>query len=87
MNEVADRVRDDESTAHRQLVDASGASQESSFRGLAETSLQGIFVHRDWRILFANQAAAQTLGYASVAELLVSLLDWVKPDNEVNGLC
>ena len=32
--------------------------------------LQGIIVHRDWRILFANRAAAQTLGYSTVEDLV-----------------
>ncbi len=70
MNEFAARARDTESTACRQVVDSSGMPEESSFRSLAETSLQGIIVHRDWRILFANRAAAQTLGYPTVEELV-----------------
>jgi PAS domain S-box-containing protein len=47
----------------------SDPSTDSSFRSLVEASPQGIMVHRDWEILYANRAAAQTLGYASVAEL------------------
>ena len=70
MNEFAARARDTESTACRQVVDSSRVPEESSFRSLAETSLQGIIVHRDWRILFANRAAAQTLGYPTVGDLV-----------------
>jgi PAS domain S-box-containing protein len=82
MNEFAARARPAESTVRNDAVDSSGASADSSFRSLVETSLQGIIVHRDWRILFANRAAAQTLGYASVAELesAVSLLDLFPED-------
>lgn len=69
MNEFAARARLDESAKHRERIDPSGAAADSSFRSLVETSLQGIIVHRDWRILFANSAAAQTLGYDGVAEL------------------
>ena len=70
MNKFAARARNDESTVPGQKVDPAPASEDSSFRSLAETSLQGIIVHRDWRILFANRAAAQTLGYPTVEELV-----------------
>ncbi len=82
MNEFA--ARDTESTACRQVVDSSGVPEESSFRSLAETSLQGIIVHRDWRILFANRAAAQTLGYPTVEELVSveSFLQLVPEDEQ-----
>ncbi len=69
MSELAARAHDADGTACRRVVESSAVS-ESSFRSLAETSLQGIIVHRDWRILFANRAAAQTLGYPTVEELL-----------------
>ena len=45
---------------------------EERFRSLAEGSIQGIFVHRDWRLLFANQALASMLGY-SCAEDVIAL--------------
>ena len=69
MTEFAARALNAESPARQEAGEASGGSQDSSFRSLVETSIQGIIVHRDWRILFANRAAAQTLGYASIAEL------------------
>ncbi len=70
MNEFAARARNGESTVPGQRIGALPASEDSNFRHLAETSLQGIIVHRDWQILFANRAAAQTLGYATVEELV-----------------
>ena len=70
MNEFAARARNDESTVPGQKVGPPPAPEDSSFRSLAETSLQGIIVHRDWRILFANRAAAQTLGYSTVEDLV-----------------
>ena len=70
MNEISARVRNDGSTAPEQEIAPPSTSEDSSFRSLAETSLQGIVVHRDWRILFANRAAAQTLGYPTVQDLV-----------------
>ncbi|MDP6706055.1 MAG: PAS-domain containing protein [Alphaproteobacteria bacterium] len=39
------------------------AASEAKFRSLVEGSIQGIAVHRDWRILFANDAYARILGH------------------------
>ena len=69
MNDLAARTNSPGRTPRRRAADAWGIAAESSFRSLVETSLQGIIVHRDWQILFANRAAAQTLGYADVGEL------------------
>ena len=69
MNEFAAHARNTESTAHLEAREASSGSQDSSFQSLVETSIQGIIVHRDWQILFANRAAVQALGYAGSAEL------------------
>ena len=69
MNELAARKRAAVTVPRRRAGDVLEPAEESSFRSLAETSLQGIIVHRDWRILFANRAAAHTLGYKDVAEL------------------
>ena len=43
---------------------------EGRFRNLVEGSIQGIYIHRDWQFLFANQAFADILGYASPSEVL-----------------
>ena len=64
---------------------AEGRSQrtERRFRDLAEGSIQGIFVHRDWKLLFVNQALAEILGYDSVDELMAlgSLHHFFHPDD------
>jgi PAS domain-containing protein len=36
---------------------------EERYRNLIGGSIQGIFVHRDWELLFANQSFARILGY------------------------
>ncbi len=44
--------------------------REENFRILVEGSIQGIYIHRDLRTLFANQAFADIHGYASVQDIL-----------------
>jgi diguanylate cyclase (GGDEF)-like protein/PAS domain S-box-containing protein len=53
-------------------VEALRALEESEqqFRDLIEGSIQGVFVHEDWHILFANQALADMLGYENPEEIL-----------------
>ncbi|MGC1955284.1 MAG: PAS domain S-box protein [Gammaproteobacteria bacterium] len=43
---------------------------EERFRNLIEGSIQGIYIHQDWRPLFVNQAYADILGYDSPEEIL-----------------
>ena len=43
---------------------------ERQFRNLVEGSIQGVFVHKDWDTLFANQALADIFGYRSPEEIL-----------------
>jgi len=43
---------------------------EERYRNLIGGSIQGIFVQRDWKLLFANQSFASILGYSSVKELM-----------------
>lgn len=43
---------------------------EQHFRDLIEGSLQGIWIHWNYRLLFANDAAVQMLGFASCDEFL-----------------
>jgi PAS domain S-box-containing protein len=50
---------------HEQVL----AAKEARYRDLVEGSLQGMLVHRNGRLLFANQALAAMLGYASAEEL------------------
>jgi len=55
---------------------------EKQFRNLVEGSLQGLLIHKDWRIQFANQAVADIFGFDSPAELveLPSLEPLLHPD-------
>jgi len=43
---------------------------EERFRNLIEGSVQGIYIHREFKPLFVNQAFAEILGYKSVDKLL-----------------
>jgi PAS domain S-box-containing protein len=56
------------------------------YQRLIEASSQGIIVHRNSRVLYANQAAASVLGYATPDELrrLASIDDYVHPDDRVS---
>lgn len=55
----------------RNIVKSERAKLESEtmFRNLVEGSIEGIYVHRDFKILFANQAFADMLGYESPSAL------------------
>ena len=57
------------------------AASERRFQNLAEQSVEGIVVHRDNRPLYANQAFADMIGFASPAEVLAmtSMDDYVAP--------
>lgn len=46
---------------------------EERYRNLIEGSVQGIYIHRDFKTLFVNQAFANILGYESVDELLATM--------------
>lgn len=56
--------------ARRKQAEESLYEFEERYRSLIGSSIQGIFVHRDWELLFANQAFATMLGYRSVKELM-----------------
>jgi len=49
-------------TAESQALHALSES-ERRFRNLVEGSIQGYFVHSDWKIIYANSAAAGIFGY------------------------
>ena len=57
------------------------AASERRFQNLAEQSVEGIVVYRDNRPLYANQAFADMIGFASPAEVLAmtSMDDYVAP--------
>ena len=56
-------------TEHRRIEEALRQS-EAQFRALAEGSLQGICIDRDFKPLFMNQACADIFGYETPDELL-----------------
>jgi PAS domain S-box-containing protein len=54
----------------RKLAEQELVKSETRFRALAESSIQGILVHRDMKPLYANPAAARMHGYDSPDEIL-----------------
>jgi PAS domain S-box-containing protein len=46
------------------------ADSEARYRDLIEGSIQGTIIDHDWRMIFANPAAAEMLGFGTPAELL-----------------
>ena len=56
------------------------ASSERKFRDLVEGSIQGLFVHRDWKIIYANAAAATIFGYDPVDFEGIDVRDLVAAD-------
>jgi PAS domain S-box-containing protein len=58
-------------------------TSEERFRNLVEGSVQGIVVHRNDKVLLANQAMADILGYEGPERLygLESIDDYVHPDD------
>jgi len=42
---------------------------ENRFRSIVDSSIQGIWVHRDFKLLFANDGAAKMLGYERAEDL------------------
>ncbi len=56
------------------------SNSEVKFKNLVEGSIQGFFVHRDWKILYANAAAANTFGYEVDEFIGLSFMDLTAPD-------
>lgn len=54
----------------RYLAEQEQEESEKKFRNLIEGSLQGIFVHRDFKPLFANQKCADIFGFKDPNEIL-----------------
>lgn len=65
----------------RKRIEEALRQSEEHFRNLIEGSLQGVYVHTNFKPLFVNQALADILGYVDTKELLAcdSILDWVAP--------
>jgi PAS domain S-box-containing protein len=43
---------------------------QKKYQSIVDSSLQGIVIHRDWRIIFANSAYANMLGFSSPEQLI-----------------
>jgi diguanylate cyclase (GGDEF)-like protein/PAS domain S-box-containing protein len=67
----------------REQAEVELRESEARFRDLAEGSLQGMVVHRDFRPLFVNDAHARALGYGDAATFMAQvpdLLDLIPAD-------
>ena len=66
-------------TTERQAV-RSLIESEQRYRNLVDGSIQGLFVHRDWEILYANDTAAQIFGFSVDDFIGRSVLDLVSSE-------
>ncbi|RMF14148.1 MAG: PAS domain-containing sensor histidine kinase, partial [Alphaproteobacteria bacterium] len=60
------------------------SDEELRFRRIADQAVEGIIVHRDDRVLYANQRIIEMLGFSCINELLKSagkVSQWVHPDD------
>src|SRR5665811_202452 len=70
---ISSMIRD--ITEHKRMEEALRVSEEK-FRRIFENAAEGIFqISADWRILAANPACVNLLGYASSEELIASVPD------------
>lgn len=53
---------------------------EQRYRNLINGSIQGMFVHRDWHIVYANDTAAKIFGYSVDDFVGCNVMDLVAPD-------
>lgn len=56
--------------SERQQAEAALQQSEERYRSLIENSFQGLYLHQDGIVQFANPAMARTLGYASPHQLI-----------------
>ncbi len=56
-------------TERKKALEALSESEER-FRSVVESSIQGILIHQDFRVLYANPAAAHIFGYANAQEMV-----------------
>lgn len=78
-DEKAFHVFTQDRTAEHQALHALSES-ERRFRDLVEGSIQGYFVHSDWKIVYANSAAAGIFGYDPTEFVGLDLLQLITPE-------
>ncbi len=64
----------------RRAAEAAVRKSGERYRVLAETSATGIFIHRDDRVLYANERFAAMLGFTREQILGSSVWDFIAPD-------
>lgn len=68
-------IREAEVRRKRRQAEEALQTSEQRYRNLVEGAIQGVLVHCDFEVQFANRAAAQILGYENSGELIgVNLL-------------
>ena len=68
--EVTGRIGHTLDITERKLAEEALKGSEQRFRNLIEGSLQGIYIMKEYKLLFANQAMADMFGFDSVEKLL-----------------
>ena len=63
-----------------QIAENARSDSEAKFKNLVEGSIQGYFVHRDRKILYANTSAAKVFGYEVEEFIGTKLLDLISPE-------
>lgn len=67
--------------SERKRQEAELRASEERFRNLVESSPEGIVIHSQGKVIFANPAAARIMGAKSPEEMLgASVMDFVHPD-------
>ncbi|MCB1612583.1 MAG: PAS domain S-box protein, partial [Xanthomonadales bacterium] len=57
------------------------SQSEALYRNLVENSRDGVFLMQHGRVLFANDALGDILGYRSEEMIGASYFDWVAPED------
>jgi PAS domain S-box-containing protein len=63
-------AREQEARAEAERAATALGASEEQYRALAEGSIQGMYIHQDTRIVFANRSMARILGYDGPEDLV-----------------